>query len=51
MSPALTTVQQDTKLAGHLLVEKLLALIAGEPVDSQSIAVKLALRESSQARP
>jgi len=50
VSPALTTVQQDTKLAGHLLVEKLLALIAGEPVDSQSIAVKLALRESSQAR-
>jgi len=48
VSPALTTVQQDTKLAGHLLVEKLLALIAGAPVDSQSIAVRLAVRESSR---
>jgi len=49
VSPALTTVQQDTKQAGQLLVEKLLALIAREPVDSQSIAVKLVVRESSRA--
>ena len=48
MSPALTTVQQDTKQAGQLLVERLLALIGRQPVDSQSIPVKLVVRDSSQ---
>ena len=47
VSPALTTVQQDTRQAGQLLVEKLLALISGEPVDGMSIPVKLVVRESS----
>ncbi|PSD23190.1 LacI family transcriptional regulator, partial [Stenotrophomonas maltophilia] len=47
VSPALTTVQQDTKQAGQLLVERLLALIGRQPVDSQSIPVKLVVRESS----
>jgi DNA-binding LacI/PurR family transcriptional regulator len=42
-------VQQDTKQAGQLLVERLLALIQGEPVESQTIPVKLVLRESSLA--
>jgi DNA-binding LacI/PurR family transcriptional regulator len=32
------------------LVERLLALIQGEPVESQTIPVKLVLRESSLAR-
>jgi len=50
VSPALTTVQQDTKQAGHLLVEKLLALIDGQPVEGQSIAVKQVLRDSSLRR-
>lgn len=48
VSPTLTTVQQDTKQAGQLLVEKLLALISGEPVEGQTIAVKQVLRESSR---
>jgi DNA-binding LacI/PurR family transcriptional regulator len=48
VSPTLTTVQQDTKQAGQLLVEKLLALINGEAVDGQTIAVKQVLRESSR---
>jgi len=48
VSPTLTTVQQDTKQAGQLLVEKLLALINGEPVQSQTIAVKQVLRDSSR---
>ena len=48
VSPALTTVQQDTKHAGQLLVEKLLGLINGQCVESQTIAVRLNLRESSQ---
>ncbi|HAI47370.1 MAG TPA: LacI family transcriptional regulator, partial [Stenotrophomonas sp.] len=41
-------VQQDTKQAGQLLVEKLLALINGEAVEGQTIAVKQVLRESSR---
>ncbi len=48
VSPTLTTVQQDTKQAGQLLVEKLLALINGEAVEGQTIAVKQVLRESSR---
>jgi len=47
VSPPLTTVQQDTKQAGALLVEKLLALLAGESVEGMSIPVKLVVRESS----
>ncbi len=49
VSPTLSTVQQDTKQAGQLLVEKLLALIQGEKVESQTIPVKLVVRESSLA--
>ncbi|PKH74100.1 LacI family transcriptional regulator [Stenotrophomonas sp. Betaine-02u-21] len=48
VSPPLTTVAQDTKQAGQLLVEKLLALVAGETAEGMSIPVKLVLRESSQ---
>ncbi len=47
VSPPLTTVQQDTKQAGQLLEEKLLALIGRQPVEGQSIPVKLVVRESS----
>ena len=47
VSPPLTTVQQDTKQAGQLLVDKLLSLIAGEPVEGLTIPVKLVVRESS----
>jgi DNA-binding LacI/PurR family transcriptional regulator len=46
-NPSLTTVQQDTKLAGQLLVESLLALIHGEPVESQMMPAKLVLRRST----
>jgi DNA-binding LacI/PurR family transcriptional regulator len=46
-NPALTTVQQDTKLAGQLLVESLLALIHDEPVESQMMPAKLVLRRST----
>jgi len=48
VSPALTTVQQDTKQAGQLLVDKLLGLIAGESVEGLTIPVKLVVRESSR---
>ncbi|HLM54054.1 MAG TPA: LacI family DNA-binding transcriptional regulator [Pseudoxanthomonas sp.] len=47
--PSLSTVRQDTKLAGALLVETLLRLIQDEPVESQTIPVTLALRRSRRA--
>jgi DNA-binding LacI/PurR family transcriptional regulator len=47
-NPGLTTVQQDTKAAAALLVETLLALIHGEPVESQKIPASLVVRESSR---
>ena len=49
VNPSLSTVQQDTKLAGTILVETLLALINNEPAESRTIPVKLALRRSSGA--
>ena len=47
VNPSLSTVQQDTKLAGQMLVESLLQLINGEAVQSRTMPVKLALRRSS----
>ena len=46
-NPGLTTVQQDTKTAAALLVETLLALIHGEPVENQKIPAVLVIREST----
>ncbi|MEL1264801.1 LacI family DNA-binding transcriptional regulator [Pseudoxanthomonas putridarboris] len=46
-NPGLSTVQQDTKRAGAILVESLLKLIHDEPVESQTIPVRLALRGST----
>ncbi len=48
-NPGLSTVQQDTKRAGAILVESLLKLIHDEPVESQTIPVTLALRRSTGA--
>jgi len=47
--PALTTVQQDTKLAGKILVETLIAHIHGKPVTSRSLPATLIVRESCGA--
>jgi DNA-binding LacI/PurR family transcriptional regulator len=44
--PALTTVRQDTNLAGKLLVKNLIRLVEGEPVESGLLAPKLIVRES-----
>ncbi|MEO6103691.1 MAG: substrate-binding domain-containing protein, partial [Pseudoxanthomonas sp.] len=49
VNPGLSTVQQDTKLAGQILVETLLALINNQPAQSRTIPVKLALRKSCGA--
>ncbi|VAW03542.1 Transcriptional regulator of maltose utilization, LacI family [hydrothermal vent metagenome] len=48
-NPPLTTVQQDTMLAGELLVENLLKLIRGEEVDSILMPAKLIIRDSCGA--
>jgi len=47
--PSLTTVQQDTRHAGALLVDTLIVLIHGEAVPNRSIPTKLILRDSSRA--
>ncbi|MDH5823804.1 LacI family DNA-binding transcriptional regulator [Luteimonas sp. RD2P54] len=49
VTPGLTTVQQDTRQAGAILVDSLLALIAGEAVDSRTIPARLLLRGSTGA--
>jgi DNA-binding LacI/PurR family transcriptional regulator len=47
--PPLSTVQQDTRLAGQVLVDTLLALIRGEAVEARTIPTRLALRRSTGA--
>ena len=44
--PPLTTVQQDTKLAGELLVESLIARIYDKDVKATTLPVQLIVRES-----
>ena len=51
VNPALTTVLQDTRQAGELLVDALLRLIRGEKVESTILPVKLTVRRSSQRCP
>ncbi|KAF1688177.1 LacI family transcriptional regulator [Pseudoxanthomonas broegbernensis] len=45
--PGLSTVQQDTKQAGEVLVDSLIRLILREPVESRNLPVKLVLRGST----
>lgn len=49
-TPALTTVQQDTKLAGEQLVDKLIGLINGEHVDCVMLPARVVIRRSCGAR-
>ena len=49
VQPGLSTVQQDTKQAGEVLVDSLIRLILGETVESRTLPVKLVLRGSSGA--
>lgn len=48
-NPALTTVLQDTKLAGEMLVDNLLRQLRGEPVGSLMLPAKLVVRRSCGA--
>lgn len=47
VNPPLTTVQQDTRRAGELLVDSLVRLIHNEPVTSKMLPMKLIVRRSS----
>jgi DNA-binding LacI/PurR family transcriptional regulator len=47
VNPPLTTVLQDTKLAGEILVDNLLSLIRGQPAESAMLPAKLIVRKSS----
>ncbi len=47
VNPPLTTVLQDTRQAGEVLVDSLLGLIRGEAVESEVLPVKLMVRGSS----
>ncbi|MDN3641062.1 LacI family DNA-binding transcriptional regulator [Simiduia curdlanivorans] len=46
ITPSLTTVRQDTNVAGEMLVENLLSIVAGEQVESTLLQPKLIVRES-----
>lgn len=46
-NPPLTTVMQDTRRAGELLVETLLRQIAGEPASNSVIPTRLVIRKSA----
>jgi len=47
VNPPLTTVLQDTRQAGEVLVESLLRLIRAQPVESAILPAKLIVRRSS----
>jgi DNA-binding LacI/PurR family transcriptional regulator len=49
-TPPLTTVLQNTKLAGDVLVQRLLAQIHGEPAESAMLSADLVIRRSCGAR-
>ena len=44
--PPLTTVRQDTEAAGEVLIETLLAIIAGRPLPTPTIPTRLVIRGS-----
>ncbi len=50
VTPGLTTVQQNAQLGGDGLVEGIVNLIKGEPVQSRLMAPQLIVRESCGAR-
>ena len=45
-NPALSSVQQDTRRAGELLVDTLLKLVHGEPAQPLKLAPQLIVRQS-----
>lgn len=49
VNPPLTTVMQDTRLAGEALVETLLRLVRGEPAEGTVLPAQLVVRRSCGA--
>jgi DNA-binding LacI/PurR family transcriptional regulator len=49
-NPPLTTIRQDTAAAGELLVESLLRLMAGQPLEQTIIPARLIVRQSTARR-
>ena len=47
VNPPLTTVLQDTKQAGEILVDSLLRLIRGEPAENAMLPARMIVRRSS----
>ncbi len=47
LAPSLTTVRQDTTQAGQILVESVIKLINGEPIESLLLPTRLIIRDSS----
>ena len=50
-SPALTTIQQNTTLAGEMLVVNLLRLIQHQPIELTDIEPKIIIRNSCGSQP
>jgi len=50
ITPSLTTIRQDLALGARLLVEKMIAVIAGETVESIELPAQLIVRESTPKR-
>ena len=45
-TPPLSTIQQDTSLAGEMLVENLLRLVNNQPIETNQIEPKIVIRTS-----
>ena len=50
VNPSLTTVMQDTQLAGEVLVDTLLRLVHNEPAVGQVLPTRLVERNSCRPR-
>lgn len=50
-SPSLTTIEPDFRAAGAMLIDKLLATIAGEQHEQRRVPVKLLARDSTRRNP
>jgi DNA-binding LacI/PurR family transcriptional regulator len=48
-NPPLTTIAQDTRLAGDVLVETVLSQIRGEPAEAKTLKTRLVIRQSCGA--
>ena len=48
-NPPLTTIAQDTRLAGDVLVETVLSQIRGEPAEAKTLETRLIVRQSCGA--